>query len=75
MKASIYDKLKIDSAPHDPFQGFLGVESLSSKLAMLFLFSSAVSAWSIDFRYFTVVAFSGFILFGAFYAFLRIRSL
>lgn len=73
--ACFYDRLKLESEPHDPFKGFLGGESLSSKLALLCLFSSAVSAWTIDYRQFTIVAFVGFVLFGALYAFLRIRSL
>lgn len=73
--ACFYDKLKIESKPHDPFKGFLSSESLSSKLAMLSLLSSAVSAWSLELRYFTMVAFFGFIMFGSFYGFLRLRNL
>jgi hypothetical protein len=72
--ACFYDKIKTESKPHDPFQGFLSSEFLCSRLAMLFLLSSAISAFSLELRYFTIVAFFGFIMFGSFYGFLRIRN-
>jgi len=72
--ACFYDKIRVETKPHDPFKGFLSAESLLSKLAMLSFSSALISAWSIDLRYFTIVSFFGFVMFGALYAFFRIRS-
>lgn len=68
------DKLRAEVPPHDPFKGMLGPESLFSKLSLLSLLSSVISAWSIDLRYFTVVSFFGFLMFGCLYGLLRLRS-
>lgn len=69
------DRLRVETRPHDPFKsGLLGPESLLSKLALMSFFSAVISAWSAELRYFTLVAFFGFIMFGSLYWFLRMRS-
>jgi hypothetical protein len=72
---SIYDKIKVDKGtPHDPFIGELSLQTISSRLALVGLFSASVFVWFPEMKQFAVVSFSAFLLFSSMFGFLRLRQ-
>jgi hypothetical protein len=72
--ACIYDKMKIQKDEIDSFREELGPESVSSKLAIISLFSFIVSAGAAELQNFAFVSLAGFLMFSAFFAFMRLRK-
>ncbi|MFH0885381.1 MAG: hypothetical protein V1861_06755 [Candidatus Micrarchaeota archaeon] len=73
--ASFYDKMKVDkSSPHDPFSEELSLQTISSRLALMGLFSAFVFMWFPEMKTLAVVSFSAFLLFSSMFGFLRLRQ-
>ncbi len=71
---SLYKKTKVQHKEADPFKEELGLEPFSSKLAFVSLFIFFVSLSATGPKAFALASFFGFVMFSAFYAFLRIRN-
>lgn len=69
----LYKKMKKEK-PVDAFKKDLSLESMSSKIALANFFLFVVSLGALDMKTLTIASFVGFIMFSAFYAFLRIRN-
>ena len=72
---SILDKMKIEkSTPHDPFRGDLSLQTLSSRLALMGLFSALVFVWFSELKPIAAASFIAFLLFSSMFGFLRLRG-
>ena len=72
--AYFYDKAKAQQKAADVFKEELGPEPLSSKMALVSLFTFAVSVGINGMRELAMVSLAGFLMFSVFYAFLRVLS-
>lgn len=72
--ACLYGRFKKETEPYEPFKNELSFESITSKLALVGFFASLVSLGSPEMRSFTMTAFFGFVMFGTFYGFLKIKG-
>jgi hypothetical protein len=74
--SELYKKIKReDTTPRDVFKDEMSLESVFSKLAIISFFLFLVSIGALEMKSLTIASFAGFLMFSAFYGFLRIRNL
>jgi hypothetical protein len=72
----LYKKMKREDAkPYDAFNGELSLQTIFSKLAIISFFLFVISVGAVDLKALTTASLAGFIMFSAFYGFLRIRNI
>ena len=75
VQSELYRRMKReDTSPHDVFENEMSLQSIFSKLAIISFFLFIVSVGAVDMKSLTIASFAGFLMFSAFYGFLRIRS-
>lgn len=75
IQSELYRKIKRENtAPTDVFENEMSLQSIFSKLAVISFFLFLISVGAVDMKSLTIASFAGFLMFSAFYGFLRIRS-
>ena len=73
--SELYRKMKReDTKPKDVFADEMSLQSIFSKLAIISFFLFINSVGAVDMKSLTIASLAGFIMFSAFYGFLRIRG-
>lgn len=71
--ACIYEHIDVE-LDSDGDAMLLELKGLSSKLAVIGLFASVISIWSIDLKAFAISSFFAFLIFSGLYLYLRNRG-